>query len=290
MRRTALPVALAAVVLSAAPAVAETAPAVDEAAAIASKCGEEYGCSYRILPEVSREYAAAVLSVGNTAINCTNKPIDIERSVVLESSTTDNIAGQISGRVALEGTIDNTTDASASGSVSNKTEVTHIDHTAPSDKGPNADISNGGTFNAGGTVSGAAQLKLSAKASFELAFQATYSHEWKRSISETTQVKFTVRPGDELQFGVLNAMNRTVGELRVDAIGKLIKNVVVDSPSSVNVSTVVAQTYSAKDYCLSIRPPGRALPGGLVEAPPRAPGAVPTARYRLVGGAWQAMA
>ncbi|WP_158844666.1 hypothetical protein [Streptomyces sp. NRRL WC-3742] len=289
MKRVSLPVALVAVVLGAVPASADPAPASDDAATIASKCGEEYGCSYRILPEVSREYAAAVLSVGNAVVNCTGKPIDIERNVVLESSTTDNIAGQISGKAALEGVIDNTTDASASAGVSNKTEVTHIDHTAPTDKGPNQDITNGGTFTIGGTVSGAGQLKLSAKASFELAFQATYSHEWKRSISETTQVKFTVRSGDELQFGVLNAMNRTVGELRVDSIGKLIKNIVVDSPSSVNVSTVVAQTFSAKDHCLSIRPPGRALPDGLVEVPSRTPDAVPTARYRLVGGAWEAL-
>ncbi|WP_329500755.1 hypothetical protein [Kitasatospora herbaricolor] len=259
----------------------------DEAAAIAHRCGGEYDCSFRIIPGLSRELTSAVASVGNAAINCTNKDIDVYRTVVLESSTTDNIGGEISGKATLTGTIDNTTDVSAGVTGSNKTEITHTYITAPSDKGPNAEIANGATLAVGGTVTGAAQLKLSATATFELAFKATYSHEWKRTITETTQVKFTVKSGDELQFGTLNAMTRTVGELRVDGIGKLIKNIIVDSPSSVNVSTVVAQTFSASDRCLSMRPPGRSLGDGLTEAPPRTDGARPVARYRLgVQGEW----
>ncbi|WP_159400295.1 hypothetical protein [Streptomyces sp. XY431] len=265
-----------------------SAPGAEEdAPAIAHRCGQDYDCSFRILPGLTREFTSAVASVGNTAINCTNRPIDIYRTVVLESSTTDNIAGEISGRAALEGTIDNTTDVSGSVSGSNKTEITHTDITAPKDKGPNSEISNGPTIAVGATATAAAQLKLSAKASFELAFKATYSHEWKRTSRESTQVKFTVKAGDELQFGMVNAMTRTVGELTVGDIGKLIKNIVVDSPSSVNVSTVVAQTFSARDRCLSLRPPGRALGDGLVEAPPRTDGARPVERYRLTpAGAW----
>ncbi|MGY0466094.1 hypothetical protein ACW14Y_38415 [Kitasatospora sp. cg17-2] len=265
--------------------------AEEDAPALAHRCGQDYGCSFRVLPGLGREFTSAVASVGNSAINCTNRPIDIFRTVVLESSTTDNIAGEISGRAALEGTIDNTTDVSGSVTGSNKTEITHTDITAPSDKGPNSEISNGATVAVSGTATGAAQLKLSAKASFELAFKATYSHEWKRTSTETTQVKFTVKAGDELQFGMVNAMTRTVGELTVGGLGKLIKNIVVDSPSSVNVSTVVAQTFSARDICLTLRPPGRSLGGspddGLVEAAPRTDGARPTGRYRLTaGGAW----
>ncbi|WP_051742691.1 hypothetical protein [Kitasatospora sp. MBT66] len=263
----------------------------EDAPAIAHRCGQDYDCSFRILPGLGREFTSAIASVGNTAINCTNRPIDIYRTVVLQSSTTDNIAGEISGRAALEGTIDNTTGVAGSVSGSNKTQITHTDITAPSDKGPNAEISNGPTVAVSGTATAAAQLKLSAKASFELAFKATYSHEWKRTSTETTQVKFTVKAGDELQFGMVNAMTRTVGELTVGGIGKLIKNIVVDSPSSVNVSTVVAQTFSARDTCLSLRPPGRSLDGpvgdGLVEAPPRTDGAPPSGRYRLTaGGSW----
>ncbi|MFG2818713.1 hypothetical protein ACGFX4_04715 [Kitasatospora sp. NPDC048365] len=296
------PTVMAVLALGAAPALAEDATsapgsavapspsAEDDAPAIAHKCGQEYDCSFRIIPGLTREITSAVASVGNAVINCTNKPIDIVRTVVLESSTTDNIAGEISGRAALEGTIDNTTDVSGSVSGSNKTEVTHTDITAPSDKGPNSETTNGGSISVGGSATGAAQLKLSAKASFELAFKATYSHEWKRTSTETTQVKFTVKSGDELQFGTMNAMTRTVGELTVGGIGKLIKNIIVDSPSTVNVSTVVAQTFSATGRCLSLRPGGRALGGGLIEAAPRADGTAPTGRYRLdAGDAWTAL-
>ncbi|SDS84411.1 hypothetical protein SAMN05216371_0730 [Streptomyces sp. TLI_053] len=288
-----LPTVLAVLALGTGPAAADgAAPGTEEdAPALARRCGQDYDCSFRIIPGLTRELTSAVVSVGNSAINCTDRPIDIYRTVVLESSTTDNIAGEISGRAALEGTIDNTTDVSGSVSGSNKTEITHTDITAPSDKGPNSEISNGPTVAVSGTATAAGQLKLSAKASFELAFKATYSHEWKRTSTETTQVKFTVKAGDELQFGMANAMTRTVGELTVGGIGKLIKNIVVDSPSSVNVSTVVAQTFSARDICLTLRPPGRSLGGssddGPVEAAPRTDGARPTGRYRLTtGGAW----
>ncbi|MER7771534.1 hypothetical protein [Kitasatospora sp. NPDC096140] len=317
-----MPAALAAIALCAAPAAADSggepaagpaptaaAQAFDgdtplpDAAALARGCGKDYGCNYRFIPGLSRELTTAVISVGNAAINCTNKPMVIQRTVVLESSTTDNVAGEISGSATLEGTVDNTTNVSGSAGVDNKTEVTHTDHTAPTDKGPNTDIANGASIGVGGSLSGAAELKLSARASFSLAFKATYSHEWKRSSSETTDVKFTVKSGDELQFGVLNAMTRTVGELSVNGTGKLIKNIVVDSPSTVNVSTVVAQTFSARDRCLSVRPGFTPAPtatptpnpppapgtgnrvagtgGGQSEAAPRGAGARPVETYRL---------
>ncbi|MER5867053.1 hypothetical protein [Kitasatospora sp. NPDC002040] len=302
-RRAVLPAAaLTALALCAGPAAAEEAPVEDTAAAaqafdgdtpladapaLARGCGQEYGCSFRVLPGLSREFTTAVVSLGNAAVNCTNRPITVERTVALESSTTDNIAGEISGSATLEGTIDNTTDVSGSAGISNTTTGTHTDITAPSDKGPNADIANGGSVTVAGSVTGAAQLKLSAKATFALAYRASFSHEWKRTSTETTTVRFTVRQGDELQFGVLNAMTRTVGVLGVDGTGKLIKNVVVDSPSTVNVSSVVAQTFSATDRCLSLRPPGRSLPDGLLEVAPGAAPAGPVERYRLAPeGSW----
>ncbi|MFI5527332.1 hypothetical protein ACIA8O_02135 [Kitasatospora sp. NPDC051853] len=264
------------------------ATALPDAAAVARGCGGEYGCSFRVNPAGSREFTTAVMSLGNAAINCTNKAIDVHRTVILESTTTDNISGEISGTATLEGTIDNTTTVAGSVGVSNKNEMTHTDHTAPKDKGPNSEITSGATLAAGGSVGASGQVKLSAKATFSLAFKATYSKEWRRTNTETTQVKFTVRPGDELQFGVLNAMTRTVGELSVDGTGKLIKNVTVDSPSSVNVSTLVAQTFTSPDRCLTLRPPGRALAeGSLEELPPRTDGSRPDARYRLTAdGAW----
>ncbi|WP_441247804.1 hypothetical protein [Kitasatospora sp. McL0602] len=301
-RRAVLPAAVAvALLLSTGPALAEdgsvnpvAAQAFDgdaplaDAPALARGCGQEYGCSFRVLPGLSREFTTAVVSLGNAAVNCTNKPITIERTVALESSTTDNIAGEISGSATLEGTIDNTTDVSGSAGISNTTTGTHTDITAPSDKGPNTSIANGGSVTVAGAVTGAAQLKLSAKATFALAFRASFSHEWKRTSTETTAVRFTVKSNDELQFGVLNAMTRTVGVLGVDGTGKLIKNVVVDSPSTVNVSSVVAQTFSASDRCLSLRPPGRsAASGGLIEVAPSAAPAGPVERYQLgAEGRW----
>ncbi|MFJ8039786.1 hypothetical protein ACIRBX_04620 [Kitasatospora sp. NPDC096147] len=261
--------------------------ALPDAPTVAHGCGGEYGCSFRVHPGASREYTTAVMSLGNAAINCTGKDLDVYRTVTLESSTTDNLSGEISGSAAIEGSIDNTTDVAGSVGVANKTEITHTDHTAPTDKGPNADIANGATLAAGGTVGAAGQLKLSAKATFALAFKLAFSKEWKRTSTETTQVKFKLKAGDELQFGVLNAMTRTVGELSVDGTGKLIKNVTVDSPSSVNVSTLVAQTFTSPGRCLTLRPPGRALAEGLLESGPRTDGAVPDVRYRLTAeGSW----
>ncbi|MFE3505609.1 hypothetical protein [Kitasatospora sp. NPDC059160] len=323
---------LATLLASVAPALAEggaDAPAADpdappvaqafdgdtplpDAPAVARGCGQDHGCSFRIIPGLSRERTTAVVSAGNAVINCTNKPMTVERTVSLESSTTDNIAGEISGSATLEGTVDNTTKVEGSAGVDNKTEISHTDHGPQADKGPTTDVVNGASIGVGGTVSGSAELKLSAKATFALAFQAKYSHTWKRTSTETTQVKFTVKSGDELQFGVLNAMTRTVGELSVNGTGKLVKNIVVDSPSSVNVSTVVAQTFSALNYCLTVRPgftpapapsptpappppanrasdggPDGAPGGALIEAPPHQGDARPTGRYRLTPeGSW----
>ncbi|MFJ9521117.1 hypothetical protein ACIRPK_23045 [Kitasatospora sp. NPDC101801] len=293
MRRRAASAALLVLVLCASPASAEAgeaAPAarafdgdtpIADAPALAHGCGREYGCSFRVLPGLAREFTTAVASVGNGAINCTDAPITVTRTVILESSTTDNIAGEISGSAALEGTIDNTTDVKGSAGVSNTTSGSHTDITSPSDKGPNTETANGGSVNLGGTVAGAGQLKLSATASFQLAFAARYSHEWKRTSTETTEVKFTVSAGDQLQFGVLNAMTRTVGDLLVDGVAKLIKGVSVDSPSSVNVSTVVAQTFTNKSACLTLRPT-KAVANGLIEVPPSA--VTGGQRYRLTPG------
>ncbi|AUG75836.1 hypothetical protein CFP65_0915 [Kitasatospora sp. MMS16-BH015] len=261
---------------------------IADAPAVARGCGQAYGCEFRLIPGLSRELTTAVSSVGNGVINCTDEAITVHRTVVLESSTTDNIAGEISGSATIEGTIDNTTDVTGSAGISNTTSGSHTDSTAPKDKGPNADIANGGSVNVAGTVTGAGQLKLSAKASFTLAFAARYSHEWKRTATETTQVMFTVKSGDQLQFGVLNAMTRTVGDLLVQGAAKLIKGVVVDSPSSVNVSTVVAQTFTNKSACLSLRPT-KAAANGLLEVPPSSVPAGVGERYRLgADGSWAA--
>ncbi|GAA2096647.1 hypothetical protein GCM10009759_26080 [Kitasatospora saccharophila] len=257
-----------------------------DAAAVAHGCGRDYGCSFRFIPGLTAERTAAVVSVGNTVINCTNKKITVYRTVVLESSTTDNLAGEISGSATIEGTIDNTTNVSGTAAGSNKTEFSHTDSTAPKDKGPNTDITNGGTTTVSGSVTGSGQLKLTATAAFQMAFKAAYSHEWKRTNTESTQVKFTVGIGEELQFGMLGAMTRTVGVLSVDGTGQVVKNILVTSPSSTNISTVVAQTFNAKDRCLTLRPQ-RTLPttgDGVYEGAPHPADQQPVARYRLTDG------
>ncbi|MFE0463633.1 hypothetical protein ACFW1A_30715 [Kitasatospora sp. NPDC058965] len=280
MRRRAATAALIALALPAGPAFAEdaapetaAAQAFDgdtplaDAPALARGCGESYGCSFRVVPGLSREFTTAVASVGNGAINCTDEPITVTRTVTLTSTTTDNIAGEISGSATIAGTIDNTTAVNGSVGVTNTSGTSHTDWTSPKDKGPATQATNGGSVAVAGSVSGAAQLKLTASASFQLAYQASYSHQWQRTSTEVTEVKFTVNAGDQLQFGVLNAMTRTVGDLLVEGTSKLIKGVVVDSPSSVNVSTVVAQTFTNRSACLSLRPT-KAAANALIEVPP----------------------
>ncbi|MFF4343268.1 hypothetical protein ACFY00_25475 [Kitasatospora sp. NPDC001540] len=257
-----------------------------DAAAVARGCGRDYGCGFRFIPGLALERTAAVVSVGNTVINCTNKKISVYRTVVLESSATDNLAGEISGSATVEGTIDNTTNVSGTAAGSSKTENSHTDITAPKDKGPNTDTTNGTTTTTSGSVTGSGQLKLTATAAFQMAFKAAYSHEWKRTNTESTQVKFTVGIGEELQFGMLSAMTRTVGVLSVDGTGTTVRNIVVTSPSSSNISTVVAQTFNAKDYCLTLRPQ-RSLPGaedGVYEGTPHPADRRPLAQYRLADG------
>ncbi|BAJ32672.1 hypothetical protein KSE_69140 [Kitasatospora setae KM-6054] len=254
-----------------------------DAAAVARGCGRDYGCGFRFIPGLTAERTSAVVSVGNTVINCTNKKINVYRTVVLESSATDNLAGEISGSATIEGTIDNTTNVSGTIAGSNKTETSHTDSTAPKDKGPNTDITNGVTTTVSGSATGAGQLKLTATAAFQLAFKAAYSHEWKRTNTESTQVKFQVGIGEELQFGMLSAMTRTVGVLTVDGTGMAVRNILVTSPSSSNISTVVAQTFNAKDICLTLRPQ-RSLPGaeaGVYEGDPHPVGEQPLNRYYL---------
>ncbi len=257
---------------------------------VTSLCERVKACDFR-MHGAPREYVSAVLSVGNAAINCTDSDMVIDRTVTFVTSSTDNIAGQISGKAAIEGGVDTTVTVSGSGTAT-AGMVNGITNFGPNkDKGPYTEDQGKNTIEGTGTVAGSNALHLGAKATFELAFQASFSRQWQAVTTESTKVQFTVSPGDELQFGVVNAMSRTSGVLKVNDTGKLIKNVTVDSPSSVNVSSVVAQTYSVPDKCLSLRPPGRSLGGGLTAvAPERAESArrAPDAVYvRAENGSWR---
>ncbi|MFB7673323.1 hypothetical protein ACFC26_18140 [Kitasatospora purpeofusca] len=258
---------------------------------VAGLCDGGSGCSFRMYDRAPREFVSGVVSVGNAAINCTGDLMEIDRTVTFVTSSTDNIGGQISGKAALEGGVDTTVTVSGSGTIT-PGFVTGTTMNGPNkDKGPTTkdDVKN--TTEVTGTVSGSNALHLGAKATFESAFQATFSRQWQAVTTESTRVVFTVGNGDEIQFGVVNAMSRAAGELKVNNTGKLIKDITVDSPSSVNVSSVVAQTFAVPDKCLSLRPPGRAVAAGLVELPPeraerarRAPDAV---YERTAEGTWR---
>ncbi|MGV9269582.1 hypothetical protein ACWDRR_33565 [Kitasatospora sp. NPDC003701] len=258
---------------------------------VTSLCAKASACSFRMYDRAPREFVSGVLSVGNAAINCTDSDLEIDRTVTFVTSSTDNIGGEISGKAALEGGVDTTVTVSGSATAT-PGMVNSVTNFGPNkDKGPYTEDQIKNTAEATGTVSGSNALHLGAKATFESAFQASFSRQWQAVTTETTRVVFTVSSGDEIQFGMVNAMSRASGELKVTGTGKLIKNITVDSPSSVNVSSVVAQTFAVPDKCLSLRPPGRSAGGGLVEL---APGRAESARrpadavfVRTAQGTWR---
>ncbi|QKW23240.1 hypothetical protein HUT16_32860 [Kitasatospora sp. NA04385] len=255
---------------------------------VAAQCDQPGTCTFRVTDRVVGLFGSAVASVGNAAINCTGDDMEIDRTLTVASSSTDNISGSISGKATVTGSIDTTVTASAQGSLAADLVNGTVQYGPNKDKGPTTQDKFQNTTNATGTVSGSNALHLGAKAGFELAFQASYSKQWQATVRETTRVVFTVSANDEIQFGAINAVTRVVGVLSVDHTGRFIKNVVVDSPSIATSSSIVAQTFSRPDVCLSLRPPGRAVPRpGPVEVAPEPPGRVPDAVHtRTAEGTW----
>lgn len=254
---------------------------------VTSQCETASACRFRLYDRAPREFTSGVVSVGNAAINCTNGDMDVNRTVTLVSTSTDNIGGEISGSASLQGGIDVTVTVSGQASVA-PTMTNGITQWGPSkDKGPTTQDQ---TTNAAGvtaTVTGSNALHLGVSATFQSAFKAAFSRQWQAQATETTKVSFSVSPGDEIQFGMVSAMSRAAGELTVNNTGKLIKNVTVDSPSVVTASSIVAQTFSVPDKCLSLRPPGRAG-AGLIELPPVEADRVPDAVFvRTAEGTWR---
>ncbi|MGW6415201.1 hypothetical protein [Streptomyces sp. NPDC055055] len=231
-------------------------------------CGtKRTACTFTIDPKQDREYATAVKSLGNAVVNCTQNDMSVDRTVTLRTSSTDNIGGEISGKIAAEGTV------SASGEVTTNltNDITSENKTPNLKDGPTSTNGTKTGVTAGGKVAGS----LSAKLAFEAAFKATYSKSWTIDNTETTTYKTTVKPYDMLVFGASAAMRRVVGSLATDN-GQKIIGIRVDSPSMVNSSTFVAQTYAVPDMlCGRKRPPGDTAPDG-DNAPP--PGARTTPR------------
>ncbi|GGT05884.1 hypothetical protein GCM10010222_54880 [Streptomyces tanashiensis] len=202
-------------------------------------CGtKRTACTFAIDPKQDREYATAVKSLGNAVVNCTQSDMSVDRTVTLRTSSTDNIGGEISGKIAAEGTV------SASGEVTTNlvNDITSENKTPNLKDGPTSTNGTKTSVAAGGKVAGS----LSAKLAFEAAFKATYSKSWTIDNTEATTYKTTVKPYDMLVFGASAAMKRVVGNLVTDN-GQRILGIRVDSPSMVNSSTFVAQTYAVPD-------------------------------------------
>ncbi|MGW4809693.1 hypothetical protein [Kitasatospora sp. NPDC004272] len=267
---------------------------------VAAQCDQPGSCTFRATNRIIGLFGSAVASIGNAAINCTGSDMEVDRTLTVASSSTDNIGGSISGKATVTGSIDTTVTASAQGSQANGTTNSTIEYGPNKDKGPTTQDKFQDSKDNTTTVNGSNALHLGAKASFELAFQASYSKQWQATVRETTRVVFTVSSNDELQFGTLTAVTRVVGILSVNHTGRFIKNVVVDSPSIATSSSIVAQTFARPDVCRSLRPPGPPppQPGPPAPAPPQPspvaaavapepPGRVPDAVYvRTAEGTW----
>ncbi|MFJ7493937.1 hypothetical protein ACIQZB_22420 [Streptomyces sp. NPDC097727] len=209
-------------------------------------------CTFKIDPTKDREYATAVKSLGNAVVNCTVDPISVDRTVTLRTSSTDNIGGEISGSVTATGTVSATGEVSTG--LANETNMTN---TTPNLKeGPTSTNGNKTTVTGGAKATGT----LTAALAFQAAFKATYSKSWTVDNTETTTYKTTVKPYDMLVFGASAAMRRVVGSLVTDR-GKRITNIAVDSPSMVNSSTFVAQTYPVPDSICGRKRPAQNTAG-----------------------------
>ncbi|MFD8209553.1 hypothetical protein ACFV2S_24535 [Streptomyces sp. NPDC059695] len=234
-------------------------------------CGtRRTACTFAIDPRQDREYATAVKSLGNAVVNCTASDMSVDRTVTLRTSSTDNIGGEISGKIAAEGSV------SASGEVTTNlvNDITSENKTPNLKDGPTSTNGTKTSVAAGGKVAGS----LSAKLAFEAAFKATYSKSWTIDNTETTTYKTTVKPYDMLVFGASAAMRRVVGDLVADN-GQKIIGIRVDSPSMVNSSTFVAQTYAVPDMlCGRKRPATDTQPDGDNNGLRNAPREVPADR------------
>ncbi|MFI2738908.1 hypothetical protein [Streptomyces sp. NPDC018711] len=218
-------------------------------------CGtRRTACTFTIDPKQDREYATAVKSLGNAVVNCTKSDMSVDRTVTLRTSSTDNIGGEISGKISAEGSI------SVSGEVTTNlvNDMTMENKTPNLKDGPTSTNGTKTSVATGGKVAGS----MSAKLAFEAAFKATYSKSWTIDNTEATTYRTTVKPYDMLVFGASAAMRRVVGSLRTDK-GARILGIRVDSPSMVNNSTFVAQTYAVPDMlCGRKRPASDTAPDG----------------------------
>ncbi|WP_327072139.1 hypothetical protein OG196_00470 [Kitasatospora purpeofusca] len=200
-------------------------------------------------------------------------------------------------------------------------------HTAPKDTGPNSEFTSSAqsqtqaetavtntaqnqvakeaqnqlstTTQATGTVSARDELHVGVKGAFEAAFRLTAGTELAETSSEKMTYKITLKPKDILVLSAQNAMVRTNGVLHVDddAGASTVENITVDSPSTVNASSLLAQTFTGAEQCETPRPtqdakdPQPTQPNrrtstpGLYDTPPPPPGRTPTSSVVLLSDA-----
>ncbi|WP_053690722.1 hypothetical protein [Streptomyces sp. WM6372] len=192
-------------------------------------------CRFTIDAAASGEYYSAVKSFGNAVVNCTRDPIRVDRQIVLRTGSTDNLGGDITGKLAVEGQINASGEVSAGVDAKGKGEFV----TPNKQQGPHATVGAEAGVSGSGKVGGS----LGVKAAFEGAFKLSYQRSWTTEQTETTTYSTTVRSGEALAFGASAAMQRIAGTLTTGT-GLSARNVVVDGPSTVNNSTFMADTFA----------------------------------------------
>ncbi|MFF0143616.1 hypothetical protein ACFYRN_45450 [Streptomyces sp. NPDC005227] len=217
---------------------------------VSDYCAAHTGdCRFKINRAGSSEYHTSVKSLGNAVVNCTKEDIKVTRQISLQLSSSDNLGGEITGRLTVEGQLN------ASGSVTAGVsgEAGGTFKTPDQSKGPSAEVTAKGGANGSGTIGGSATLR----AAFEGAFKLAYSKTWSTQQSESTSYEVVVKPGDALMFGASAAMQRVAGSISTGN-GLGIRNIFVDGPSSVNTSTFVADTFTVPgNTCQKLRPGGK---------------------------------
>ncbi|QHC23982.1 hypothetical protein [Streptomyces sp. GS7] len=204
------------------------------------------GCNFKMTRALPFQFTSVVKSLGNAVINCTNKPITVERTVQLQTGSQDNLGGEITGSIALEGNINVSGEVSAG--VNGEGNVTA--KTPDMSNGPMAEAGAKAGANASGKLGG----QLGLKATFSGAFKAHYQRTWTTTHTESTMYRMEVKSGDTLVFAANAAMERIFGVLTTNN-GQRITNVIVDAPSSVNSSSFIARTDTTPGgTCNQLRP------------------------------------
>ncbi|MBO4274797.1 hypothetical protein [Microbispora triticiradicis] len=191
-------------------------------------------CRFTVHKAGSGDFYSTVRSLGNAAINCTDDNITVERQITLRTGSADNLGGEITGKIAVEGQLN----ASGEVSAAVNAEGSGSFDTPNKQQGPSATFGAKAGANGSGKVGGS----LGLKGAFEGAFKLAYQHTWTSEHTESTTYTTVVRPGDALVFGASAAMQRVAGTITAPN-GLSVRDVVVTGPSTVNTSTFVAETF-----------------------------------------------